>query len=303
MGVQGWKVPVVSIMVVLTASCGGEAESAAATDDQRLLPVVEAEDSSLQPAPPESPIEDDELTEPDGSQLDGAPSQLETPTAPPRATSAPPVLVRTDREPSVAPNEPLTLRPEVEASEPEPQPEALAVLAGTRVVLTVEDELSTEVTRTGDTFDAVVSEDVIGPSGMVLVPRGARVRGVVLESTESSSSDRPATLALGVEKVEIEDRLVPVSATVAVLDYETEARDSDTRTAAKVGAGAVAGALLGKIFGGDGEDALKGAVAGAAAGAAVAHATRSGHAKVPAGARMVMVLDEDMVVGPAPGGR
>jgi hypothetical protein len=216
----------------------------------------------------------------------------------PRATSEPPVLVRTDPEPSVAPREPMRVRPDVESSDPEPEPrsEPLAVAAGTRMVLSVEDELSTEVSLAGDTFDAVVSEDVLGSSGMVLVPRGARVRGVVLESTESSSSERPATLALGVERLELGDRLVPLVATVTELEHEAEARDSDTRTAAKVGASALGGAILGKIFGGDGEDALKGAVAGAAVGAAVAHATRSGHAKVPEGARMVVVLDEDLVL-------
>jgi hypothetical protein len=116
----------------------------------------------------------------------------------------------------------------------------------------------------------------------------------VVESGESPGADQPASLVLAVERLELGDRIVPLVATVSELAIEAEARDSDTRTAAKVGAGVAAGALLGKILGGDGEDALKGAVAGAAAGAAVAHATRAGHAKVPVGARMVIVLDEDL---------
>jgi hypothetical protein len=126
---------------------------------------------------------------------------------------------------------------------------------------------------------------------------GARVRGVVLESTQSPGAEQPAVLSLGVERVELSDRLVPVVATVTELEHEAGTRDSNTRTAAKVGAGAVAGALIGRVLGGGGDDALKGAAAGVAAGAAVAHATRSGHAKVPQGARMVIVLDRDMVVG------
>jgi hypothetical protein len=292
MRVRGWKVPTVFAMVVVTASCGREAESAAAEDDQRPMPgieVVEVEPATDDPGePPEAPVEE---------------VRHDPPASPPvpRATSEPPVLVRTDPEPSVAPREPMRVRPEVESPDPDPEPpsQPLAVAAGTRIVLSVEDELSTEASVAGDIFDAVVSEDVLGSSGMVLVPRGARVRGVVVESTESSSSKQPAILALGVERVELGDRLVPLVATVTELEHEAEARDSDTRTAAKVGASALGGAILGKIFGGDGEDALKGAVAGAAVGAAVAHATRSGHAKVPEGARMVIVLDEDLVVDPA----
>jgi hypothetical protein len=302
MRVQRWKVPAMTAVVILTASCGREAESAAANDDQRLVPGIEVVDAESA---------NDESVEPLGAPAEDGrqESSVSTPTS--RTPSEPSLLVRTEPEPTVAPREPMTVRPGAKPSdletepnrEPTPQPERLAVMAGAQMVLSVEEELSTEVTRTGDAFDAVVSEDVLGSSGMVLVPRGTRVRGVVLESTESQSSEHAATLALGVERVELGDRLVPVVATVTELEHETEARDSDTRTAAKVGAGAVGGAILGKILGGDGGDALKGAVAGAAVGAAVAHATRSGHAKIPEGARMVIVLDEDLVVEAAPGGR
>jgi hypothetical protein len=96
--------------------------------------------------------------------------------------------------------------------------------------------------------------------------------------------------------VEVEGRRLPLVATVTEVDMEAGTRDSDAETAAKVGAGAAAGAILGKILGGKGRDAVRGAVAGAAAGAAVAALTRDGHAVIPQGARMLMVLEEPLIL-------
>lgn len=318
MRAQGWKVPPVLAVAVLTWACGGNAESAPDHESERVIPAAEEAPPPSAPEDGAAAVRADEA--PEKAEREAEPSPDVRPSAPPvvapqerearsepaartepveqasqaadrdEPISTPPTtVVRTDPEPSVAPDEPMRTRPE-------PRPEPLAVLAGTRIPLVVEDELSTRVSRAGDVFDAVVDEDVLGASGVVLLPRGTRVRGRVVESLESPGPDQPATLALAVERVELADRLVPLAATVVELEHETEARDSDARTAAKVGAGAVAGAILGKIIGGDGKDALKGAVAGAAAGAAVAHATRDGHAMVPRGARMVIVLDRPLVV-------
>ena len=296
MRAQAWKVPPLLAVVVVTWACGRNAESATDDASERVIPAAG------EPTPPpvaESPT-GAAAALPETPEADPAPRAApSTKTRPPVAdrdepVSTPPVaVVRTDPEPSVAPAEPTRVRPG-----------PLVVPQGTRIPLTVQDELSTRVSHTGDTFDAVVDEDILGGSGMVLLARGTRVRGRVVESTESPGPEQPATLALAVERVELSDRLVPISATVVELEHETEARDSDARTAAKVGAGVVAGAILGKIIGGDGKDVLKGAVAGAAAGAAVAHATRDGHAKVPLGARMVIVLDQPLPVeGASAGGR
>lgn len=319
---RGWKVPTVLVAVALLAACGREAESAAETNRERVIPPAEPAAGAPATEPgAEAGVEPGDAAPSAGATVEAAPSGDRPVAAPPTA------VVRSDPEPSVAPSRAGRSRPEatepppaseearsgtaVEAAEPaepaevaevapEPAPvfEPLTAPVGTRVSLTVAEELSTKVSATGDAFVATVSEDVLGGDGVVVLHRGTRVRGRVLESYESPSSDRPATLALGVESVEVGGRTIPVVATVTELEHETEARDSDGRSAAKVGAGAVAGALLGKIIGGDGKDAVKGAVAGALAGAAVAHATRDGHARVPPGARMVIVLDQPLVLEP-----
>jgi uncharacterized protein YcfJ len=101
---------------------------------------------------------------------------------------------------------------------------------------------------------------------------------------------------LALETVEVSGRRLPLVATVTEMEMEAGTRDSDAETAVKVGAGAAAGALLGKILGGQGRDAVRGAVAGAAAGAAVAALTRDGHAVIPRGSRLIVVLDQRLIV-------
>jgi hypothetical protein len=98
------------------------------------------------------------------------------------------------------------------------------------------------------------------------------------------------------ESVTVNGAERPLKATVVEMAVDAQARDSNTRTAAKVGVGAAAGAIVGRILGGDRKDAVKGAVVGGVAGTAAAVATRSGHATLEPGARIVIRLDEALVV-------
>ena len=100
------------------------------------------------------------------------------------------------------------------------------------------------------------------------------------------------------ESVTVGGRTLSLQANVVELDAELGARDSDVRTAVKVGAGAVAGAAIGHILGGGRSSTIKGAAAGAAAGTAVALATKDGQAVVRVGARLVVRLAERVTVEP-----
>ena len=177
-----------------------------------------------------------------------------------------------------------------------PAPTPAFVPAGTLLEATMEGELSTGRSSAGDRFFARLDDDVLGPDGLVLLAAGSTLNGRVVESRPSPTADQQATLALEVESVTSGGRTLPLLAEVIELEAEVEARDSDLRTAAKVGVGAAAGAVIGRILGNDGKDAAKGAAVGAAAGAAVAIATRDGHAVVRPGARMVVRLSERLIV-------
>ncbi|HEX9709457.1 MAG TPA: hypothetical protein VGB42_05765, partial [Candidatus Thermoplasmatota archaeon] len=151
-------------------------------------------------------------------------------------------------------------------------------------------------TVAGDEFWAGVAEDVMGAAGEVLIPMGSRVKGRVLESRESPSSEEPAVITLEVESVTLGGAVRPLRATVVEVDVQADARDSGQKTAVKVGAGAAAGALLGRILGKDRESTLKGAAAGAVAGTAVALVTKDGHATIEEGARLVIRLLDRLIV-------
>ena len=172
-----------------------------------------------------------------------------------------------------------------------------ALEAGRTLELSVEAELSTSATKIGDEFTATVRDDVLGSAGEVMLPMGTQFKGRVVDSRESTGADQPAVLTLAVESVIVNGAVRPLKATVVEVDVETQARDSGTRTAAKVGVGAAVGALAGRILGRDRDATIKGAVVGAAAGTAAAIVTKDGQATVKPGARMLIRLDERLVVG------
>ena len=236
-------------------------------------------------------------------RLDDAPAESEPRPKEERGEAAAPAPVIAERTPQPPVQKiPAVRAPEQDQPSPaEPaavQPTRAFVVAGTQMTATVEEELSTAHSRVGDRFHAVLADDVLGANGEVLLPRGAVLNGRVAESHESGAADDPAALRVEVESVTVGGSTLSLQADVVELDAEFRARDSDVRTAVKVGAGAAAGAALGRILGGGRSSTIKGAVAGAAAGTAVALATKNSGAVVKAGARLVVRVTERMMVEP-----
>jgi hypothetical protein len=264
------------------AGCAGDAESAADDQSARLEPPAIAEqtaalESAPATEPPASAVENAPATEPAGAM---------EPTPAPRAERR-----RPTPRPAVAPG--TTAEPEVPAA---PEPAAAFIAEGTSIGATVDEELSTERSREGDRFLARTTEDVLGANGEVLLPVGSVLNGRVTTSHASTGPDDLAALEVEIESITADGRTLPVRADVLEIETEVQARDSNTRTAAKVGIGAAAGAVIGRILGSDKGDAAKGAAVGAVAGAAVAATTRSGHAVVKPGARMTLQLTERLIV-------
>jgi len=251
--------------------CGGTAESA--EEPRGTDPVIEAG------------AVDAGVTQP--PSVEGtSPVAEATPVRPP-GPATPPAARAPSRTPAPPP-------PAEEPAEPAPPP---VLAAGSTMTLSLDAGLSTKDNAAGDAFTASVVADVLAPDGQVLIAAGSRVRGQVVESRESPSSEEPATLVLGVLSIETAAGELPLVADVEDLQVQTEARDSDGTTAGKVAAGAAVGAIVGKIAGNKNRTAVKGAVVGAAAGAVVAAVTKGGHASVPQGAHMVIRLAQPLVIG------
>jgi hypothetical protein len=275
--------PVLTLSAALVlAACAGEAESALDEQSARLEPPAVAQQSAA--------VEPAAVTEEPSEPVDDAPAAAPTPAAPrPDATPRAERRVPTPR-PAVAPGT-------VADAPAAPASAAPFIAAGTSIGATVDEELTTERSREGDRFLARTTEDVLGANGEVLLPAGSVLNGRVATSHASTGPNDLAALDVEIESITAADgRTLPVSVDVVELETEAQTRDSNTRTAAKVGIGAAAGAVVGRILGSDKGDAAKGAVVGAAAGAAVAVAQRDGHAVIKPGARMVLRLTERLIV-------
>jgi hypothetical protein len=274
---------------VALGGCAGEAESAMNEQSEGLGPAAQLARTAAATPPAEAPAPSAEPTAPES-----APAPPEAAPAAPASEPAPPARSERRRptpRPAVAPG----ATPSEPAAPVAPEPAAF-IAAGTAIGATVDEELNTERAREGDRFHARLVEDVLGANGEVLLPAGAILNGRVTMSHASTGPDDLAALEVEVESITADGRTLPLAADVIELDVQAQARDSNTRTAAKVGIGAAAGAVVGRILGSDKRDAAKGAAVGAAAGAAVAVAQRDGNAVVKPGARMVVRLNERLIV-------
>jgi len=162
--------------------------------------------------------------------------------------------------------------------------------AGTDLTFRLTQTISTSDSHAGDTFNAQVAQDVVGPDGSVLIPAGTAARGEVLES-KRGEGDTPAILAVRMNTMEVNGDWVPIDASMLSADVQGEKGDTGSETAGKIAIGTAAGALIGQILGKDTESTLAGAGVGTVVGAVVALTSRTGEAKLEEGARLHVRLN------------
>lgn len=277
------KVPALALVGALAlAACGGDAESAADLESERIASEVAEE------------LQDQE---------EGAVTEAPAPTAPPPASTPPaPASPATggSTPPQQAEAPPVQPAPETESTiaepEAEPEPEPVAIPTGSQLTAVLQSALSTRTHEAGDAFRARVTGDLLAADGMVLVPEGSVLEGRVLQARPSGGADEEALLVLSVESLTMNGGSYPLLASVIEAEMQTSARDSGARSAAKVATGAAAGAVIGQILGRDTRSTVGGAAAGAAAGAGVAITTRDGHAEIEEGARLVVQINEPVIL-------
>ena len=88
------------------------------------------------------------------------------------------------------------------------------VPAGTRIRVTVDYEISTDLYQPGDAVVATVAEDVADPSGEVLIPRGVKLLGRILTSAGSPGLDEPPILEMVFETLSALNAEWPVEGAV-----------------------------------------------------------------------------------------
>lgn len=215
------------------------------------------------------------------------------PVPPPRAQ---PPREQPRNPPAPAPRPALREEAPTLAPVPEPRIVTSTVPTGTNMSLTLNETLSTERNRVGDSFTATLQSAVHDGSGNVLIPAGATVRGRLTQVAKSGRVGETGILKLAFEAVSFGGRSYAMDGTVVKANPQRSNRTSTEKTVGKVAAGAAAGAILGRVLGKDTKSTIKGAVIGAAAGTAIAMGTADVDVVLPAGSPMEVRLDSPIEI-------
>jgi hypothetical protein len=141
-------------------------------------------------------------------------------------------------------------------------PKPIIVDAGTKIVVTADQAVSSKTGNSGDHFEASLAEPVM-VGDKVVIPKGANATGVVTDAKSAGKFKGHAEITVALSSVTVNGREYPVKTSGV-----TEAgKGRGKRTAVGAGGGAAVGALIGAIAGG-GKGAAIGAGAGAGAGTA-----------------------------------
>ena len=255
---------------ILLAACAGgapESEEAPAEERDLTLPAVE-------------PI----------AAINDAPQEPE-----PEVEAAPPPR---PEPPPVPPPEPEPPPPPPEPEpEPLPAPEPPTLLAGTEIVLTALDTITSGHNEIGDSVRARSSHPLESEDGAVLVPAGAEFLGVIADIAPAETPGGEGRMSLMFTRVLLDGVSYEIEARLDSIGTRMKGRGVTAGDAAKVGAGAAVGALAGRVLGGNRRGTAIGAIAGAAAGVGIAAATRDVDIILDAGAPIRLVLTAPLVVG------
>jgi hypothetical protein len=170
---------------------------------------------------------------------------------------------------------------------PEPPPPAVVELpSGTRLRVRLDSDLGSAISHAGDTFTATIADDVL-KNGQVLIPRGARAEGTVVDAKPLGHFKGGALLSVRLDRVHTRWGGYPVSTS----SIERAENGKGKRSAGFIGGGTAFGALIGGIAGG-GKGAAIGALAGGGAGTAGSAFTGNKQIVLPAETLLTFRLEK-----------
>ena len=169
--------------------------------------------------------------------------------------------------------------------------------AGSTMEVQLNQQLSTEANKTGDTFTATVVNNVMASNGEVVVPAGAVVHGRISALDDSDNPTDKALIQLQFDRLSFNNRNYDFRANITnVATVEQRDRSAGDVTRGAV-TGAAAGAVIGAIISGrDLDDIIKAGAIGAAAGTVISLGVGDVEHVLPAGTRMTIQATQSVAL-------
>lgn len=257
-----------SMLAIAPAACGGDGSDDQAALDREMDLAMGGDSVTAELADvPEGEADPSAAPAPGGAD---APDPKPQRTPQPRPTPAP-------------------------APAPRPGYEMVGVSAGTQIVVTLNQDLSTKTNQVGDVWSGTVQQPITD-GRRVIVPAGARVIGEVTAVQHSKGSGQAAILKLSVDELSIDGQTYAIAGSIVEANPTTKGRRSTGEKAATIGGGAALGGIIGRVVGGGAAGTVIGAAVGAAAGTAITMGTEDVDAVLASGSEMTVQVDEDFQV-------
>ncbi len=164
------------------------------------------------------------------------------------------------------------------------------VPAGTAILVTLDQSVSSKDAKSGEKIAASVAQNVV-VNGKTVIPKGSHAQAYVASVQASGRLSTPAKLYLRLDSVTVNGKEYSVSTNFV----GRKEKGKGKRDAVAIGGGAGAGALIGALAGG-GKGAAIGAAAGAGAGTAGAALTGKKDVTYPAETRMSFALKSPVTI-------
>jgi hypothetical protein len=178
--------------------------------------------------------------------------------------------------------------------EPTIRPADVNIAAGTNLTIRINQHISVKSSRAGDHFDGEVVEPVIGDNNSVVIPKGAPVSGVVVESHRRGHFKGASILELRLTYLTLNGSRYALDTS----DLRRTKKGKGKRSAAFIGGGTGLGMLVGGVATG-GVGLLVGGLVGAGAGTAVGGLTGNRDIEIPAESIVHFRLADNLVVQPS----
>ncbi len=175
--------------------------------------------------------------------------------------------------------------------------QGLTIPAGTNLSIRADQDIKAADVSQGMTYQAEIANDVTGPNGNVIIPRGTPAQLIVVDTNPNNNNNNTNAsntkdLALALNSINLNGHNYMVQSNAVNGSSGTPGGiGANKRTGEYVGGGALAGAVIGAIAGG-GKGAAIGAVLGGAGGAGAQVLTKGKQINVPAETVLNFKLDQ-----------